>query len=247
MAKRFISTELISEDWYLMLSSEVKLFFIYATLRCDHAGFLKVNLRAFNALHETQLTPDQILSEVNEEKERFRVITERLWLLEDFIPFQYGSSLNPNNRVHRSILDLLEKNGVSLGSIKGLNRGLIGVKDKDKDKDRDKDTDISYSNASAKTEIPNVVEIHTEMNRWLTAQGISITNFNASELAEKFHNHYDAQGWLRSNGMPIYKWQPLVNSWMVKEKSRILKEMNSAKSATDGAKKTEKKWHKNQN
>jgi len=170
MAKRFISTELISEDWYLDLPSEVKLFFIYSTLKCDHAGFLKVNLRAFNALHETSLTAPEILEAVNAEKVRFRVISDRLWMLEDFIPFQYGSTLNPNNRVHASIISIFEKHGVSLSSIKGLGWGSDG--DKDKDKDKDKEQDIQENITHGRENRPdNAEEVKIEMNRWLSHIG----------------------------------------------------------------------------
>lgn len=242
MAKRFISTELISEDWYLEMESDVKLFFIYATLKCDHAGFLKVNLRAFNALHETDITADQILRDVNTDKIRFRVISDRLWLLEDFIPFQYGSELNPKNRVHSSIISIFEKNGVLLSSIKGLGWGSDGVKDKEKDKDMDMDISVS-DNIHARAEIPSLEEVHESMKRWLTVQGISLNQFPTDELAQKFMDHYGAQGWMRSNGMPVYKWQPLVNNWMAGEKSRIFKAVGTASGAMATNVKTEKKWH----
>ena len=58
-----------------------------------------------------------------------------------FIPFQYGTILNENNRVHRSIIELLKLNEVNLGSIKPLIEIIQGVKDKDKDKDKDKSID----------------------------------------------------------------------------------------------------------
>ncbi len=51
-----------------------------------------------------------------------------------FIEFQYGD-LNPDNRVHKSVLNRLEK----LAPIKDLTSPLLGAKDKDKDKDQDKE------------------------------------------------------------------------------------------------------------
>lgn len=242
MAKRYISTELISEDWYLELSSEVKLFFVYATLKCDHAGFLKVNLRAFNALHETALTAPEILEAVNEEKTRFRVISDRLWLLEDFIPFQYGNSLNPNNRVHASIISLFEKHGVSLDTIKGLDRGSGGVKDKDKEKDKDEDIDTGETVTHTRENRPeDPADVAEQMKRWLMQNDIQPEQFDVSPVADKFFNHYETNGWKR-NGTPVYKWIPLVSLWMANEKARILKELSQG--AENNALKTEKKWHK---
>lgn len=54
--------------------------------------------------------------------------------IQDFIDFQYGE-LNPENRVHKSVLNRVEKEGAK----KGLKRPLQGTKDKDKEKDKDKD------------------------------------------------------------------------------------------------------------
>ena len=247
MAKRFISTDLIGEDWYVELPNDMKVFFIYATLKCDHAGFLRVNLRVFNALHGTDLEPAQIMEALNEEKQRIREISDRMWFLEDFIPFQYGEYLNPKNRLHLSILNLLEKHGVSLSSIKGLNSSLYGVKEKEKDKEKDINTDSKKKRVEV-SDIPTVSEISSCMESWLTAQGISPESFDIDELPQKFHDHYASQGWLRSNGMPIRKWQPLVSQWMMREKSRILKEINKGTvSAEMNTPKTEKKWHKRKN
>ena len=55
------------------------------------------------------------------------------WFIRPFIEFQYGV-LNPDNRVHLSIINILEKN-----KIKPLASPLLGAKDKDKDKVKDKD------------------------------------------------------------------------------------------------------------
>jgi hypothetical protein len=235
MAKRFIDTELINEDWYLDLPSEIKLFWIYALCKCDHAGFLKANLRAFNALHSTAIDADTILKEINAEKERIRVIDERLWWITDFCKFQYGENLNPNNRAHLSVLKRLSQHSVSYGSNMGHDRGMDGVKEKEKEKEKDIEKDISNTVTHAR-ELPMVEDIHREMQRWCTNAGMDVSQHPANllELAEKFLNHYDAQGWKRSNGMLIYKWQPLISTWMGKEKSRTF---NSNKT-------TERKWKK---
>ncbi len=58
-----------------------------------------------------------------------------------FVRFQYGK-LNPENRAHKSVIDLLMKNGVNpetLAPSKGLDSPSEGCKDKDKDKDKDKE------------------------------------------------------------------------------------------------------------
>jgi hypothetical protein len=86
------------------------------------------------------------LNYFNTNKDRIRVLSENLWLIEDFFAFQYGGTFNANNRVHDSIEKLYTKHGVKLTSI----RGLIDLKDGVKDKDKDKENNSRDSNYSEK-------------------------------------------------------------------------------------------------
>lgn len=143
MAKRFISTEIWNEDWFLDMPIEYKLFWYYVISNCDHAGIFKVNLRSFCSLNGVKLDKNLALQYFNTNKDRIRVLSENLWLIEDFFAFQYGGTFNANNRVHNSIEKLYSKHGVKLTSI----RGLIDLKDgvKDKDKDKEENTEFNYS------------------------------------------------------------------------------------------------------
>jgi len=58
------------------------------------------------------------------------------WIIIPFIKFQYGI-LNPENRVHNSVIKRLNQIGIS----KGLVKSLQGLKDMDKEKDKDKNKD----------------------------------------------------------------------------------------------------------
>jgi len=135
MAKRFTATEIWSEDWFLDMPMEYKLFWYYMLSTCNHAGFFKVNLRSFCGLNGVNLTSTKVLEYFNAGKQRIRVVNNSLWLIDDFFVYQYGSTLNPNNRVHNSIVKEYLKHGVELTSIRGLKDLKDGVKDKDKDKD----------------------------------------------------------------------------------------------------------------
>lgn len=135
MAKRFIGTDIWNQDWFLDMPNEYKLFWNYILCECDHAGLFKVNVRMFNSLVGCNISTDRSLEYFNSDKDRVRVIKPTLWYIEDFISFQYGVQLNSANRVHKSIINLLELNEVNLGSIRGLKDLKEGVKDKDKDKD----------------------------------------------------------------------------------------------------------------
>jgi hypothetical protein len=138
MAKRFSETEIWNEDWFLDMPNEYKLFWFYMLAKCDHAGMFKVNLRSFRGLVEGNLTSAEALGHFNNGKERIRILSENLWYIEDFIVYQYGTTLNLNNRLHESIANVLAKQDLKLTSIRGLKDLKDRVKDKDKDKDKER-------------------------------------------------------------------------------------------------------------
>ena len=124
MAKRFVDTELWFEDWYIKYPLEYKLFWYYLISSCDHAGIWKVKKVYFERAINKTIDLDDFLEKINSDKQRIRQINDNRWLIEDFIVFQYGKYLNMKNRVHVSILKILENNNIDLTSI----RGLLGVK-----------------------------------------------------------------------------------------------------------------------
>jgi hypothetical protein len=224
MAKRYITTDLFAEDWFLEMSADVKLFWIYSFLTCDHAGFLKANIRPFNALNGTSITLDTALNEINAEKVRIMRVSERVLYLTGFVDFQYGNVLNPSNRVHKSVIDLhvehnitLDKSVVNKAPCMGNDSPLEGVKDKDKDKDIDK---VDFTK-NALAETPTVEQVVEQFRSIMASVGMDATMLGGCEkLGATFHAHYESQGWVKGNGMAIYKWKPMVSEWIAKEKGR---------------------------
>lgn len=137
MAKRFHDTEIWDEDWFIALPRDYRDFYLFIKDKCDHAGIYRPNIAKFNKLYDCNVTAGKTIELINNGKQRIEVLDNNRWLLPDFISFQYGNHLNINNRVHASILRVLESNGVNLRSIRGLIEDTQGVKDKDKDKDKD--------------------------------------------------------------------------------------------------------------
>lgn len=135
MAKRFTSTEIWEEDWFIEMPIEYKLFWFYILSACDQAGIFKINTKVFCALNSVEINTELAVELFNKGKNRIRRVNGSSWLIEDFFHFQYGQNLNMNNRVHGSIEKIYSKHGVKLGSI----RGLVEVKDRVKDKDKEKD------------------------------------------------------------------------------------------------------------
>ena len=149
MPKRFTSTEIWDEDWFLDIPPEYMLLWFYIKDKCNHAGIWRANLRFFNSLFKKKVNLEKALEYFNNEKDRIKVIDHKKWFIIDFFYFQYGSTLNLNNSVHRSIYEIYKELNINIKSIRGLRevkesskRGQEevkkGVKDIDKDKEEDK-------------------------------------------------------------------------------------------------------------
>jgi hypothetical protein len=136
MAKRFVSTEIWKEDWFLNIPAAYKLFWFYILGNCNHAGLFRVNVKSFNALMGVKINPMAAFEYFNMGKNRLRVVSDSVWLIEDFFSFQYGEIFNPNNKVHDSIEKAYNQYNINMTSIRGLKDLKDRVKDKDKDKDK---------------------------------------------------------------------------------------------------------------
>ena len=151
MPKRFTDTEIWEEDWFLEMPFEYKLFWHYMLSMCDHAGIYKVNIRVFSMVNNVEISPENALKFFNNCKDRIRVIKSNIWFVEDFFAFQYGTTFNVNNRLHKSILCIYNKYNIDINSIKGIIDLKLDlnneVKDrvKDKDKDKEENTEFNYS------------------------------------------------------------------------------------------------------
>ena len=123
MPKRFTDTEKWNEDWFLDLSNAHKLFWIYICDNCNHAGIFKLNKKMFEFLIGQQIEPQDFLHKVNQDKQRVKVIQKDKWFIVNFVRFQYGDELNPNSRIHASVIKLLKQNKITYKKYKGTSSG----------------------------------------------------------------------------------------------------------------------------
>lgn len=122
MAKRFTSTDIWDEDWFIDLPLDYRLFWFYIKDKCDQAGFFKVNVSSFNSINKSSVSADKAFEFFNKDKQRLRKVNGGLWLIEDFFKFQYGNKLNTQNKMHVGIGKIYTDHGVSLETIKGVER-----------------------------------------------------------------------------------------------------------------------------
>lgn len=129
MAKRFTDTGKWDKAWFRRLDPTLKCAWIYLCDRCDHAGVWEIDEDALEFFVGRTIPLDRLVAAFGE---KVRRVGDKL-VLGGFADFQYGD-LNPENRVHKSVLNRLEK----LSQNKDLLSPLEGAKDKDTDKDKDK-------------------------------------------------------------------------------------------------------------
>lgn len=132
MAKRFTDTGKWDKAWFRVLDAKWKCVWIFLCDRCDHAGVWDIDEAAFDHFIGQRISIPDVLQQFGD---RVQLVGKEKLLVVGFLDFQYGT-LNPENRVHASVLTRLAKL-----QIKGLARALQGSKDKDKEKDKDKAKD----------------------------------------------------------------------------------------------------------
>lgn len=191
MAKRFTDTMKWNEDWYLDLALVDKLFWIYICDNCDHAGIFKPNKRMFELLIGGKIDVRKFLQTINQDKPRVCVLGNGRWFLTGFIEFQYGNKLNPNNRVHKSILKLLNENDISL--------------------------DVASNRISLTEPINNKRNIPESTQEVVT---FFLEKGSNKKEGERFYYYYESQGWLVGKN-PMKDWKMAASGWISRKKKDL--------------------------
>jgi len=181
MAKRFTDNGKWKKRFFKTLSPKYKLLWIYILDDCDHAGIWEVDMEV------AQLR----IGEPLEEQKALELFNGNLvvikggdkWFIPDFISFQYGE-LNPNSRVHKSVLDLLEKNSIvyQQESVPLLDAPQTLIKNK-------------------RFKKPSVEDI----------KEYCIERKNVVD-AESFFNYYESKGW-KVGKSEMKDWKSAVITW----------------------------------
>ena len=169
----------------------MKLFWFYLLDNCDHAGIWEVDIELASFQMGVKLDEASILKVFNRKIIPFK--TDK-WFVPKFIVYQYGE-LNENNRVHNSVINILNKYGLYKGRVSPLQ----GVKDKDKDKDKVKDKDKKSKKVQLKEIEIELVELQKLFpNKDVKAEFEKWTDYMLSR--GKTYKNYSAafRNWLRN-------------------------------------------------
>lgn len=166
MGKRLGDTNKWKNSFFRSLDAPYKLFWLYILDDCDHAGIWMVDIDVVKIRIKEEVSLDNAITIFGD---KITVLKNGdVWFIKDFIEFQYGE-LNPKNRVHESVIKILNKYKIEY--IKPLTSPLQGAKDKDKDKDINKDKEICENFEN---------ELQTEMDIYLEQQEEKFANLDES-------------------------------------------------------------------
>ena len=193
MAKRFMDNSIFEKQWFRELPVRLKIVWFYLINKCDHAGILNdldVGLLSYQI--GDNYTIDEILEAFNDNIEQ---IGDNKFYLTKFCKFQYGE-LNPNVKVHKSVIKLLDKHNIE------LDNPLVSVKDKDKDKGKDINT---KKEEFAKRVEKEVFDMHLDPNM-------------IKEFIEYWTEHNDGGHVLRYEQQSIFNVRKRMSTWVKNSK-----------------------------
>lgn len=150
MAKRMTDSEKWEDPWFLDLSSEHKMIWVYVLDKCDYAGVWKVNTSLAAYCFKAPVDFNGFLR-VSEG--RVMVLDNgKKWFIPGFLKFQYGP-YKEGNKMYPKVEAYLLKEGISIHHLSPIN----GVKDMDMDKvmvkEREKEIEKEFDQLESFNEI----------------------------------------------------------------------------------------------
>lgn len=148
MAKRFTDTEKWKKPFIRALPAAYKLLWFYICDDCDHAGIWHVDIEVAEIRTGEKIDLKKAVTILDDKVIVFD--DGKKWFLPSFIEFQYPSGLKAGNKVHDSVIQILQKYNLIDDAYKPLPSPFQGAKDKDKDKDQEKDKGKAKDKETAK-------------------------------------------------------------------------------------------------
>lgn len=189
MAKRYTDTDKWKKPFIRSMKAPYKLLWLYILDECDHAGIWQVDFDVAQIKIGEKLNLEVALKFFGN---RVQVLNSgSKWFVFDFIEFQYGD-LNPQNRVHKSVITILEKYNVDYQN-KPLASPFEGAKDKEQDKDKDKIKD---------KDIPTEAEFLNYCQTFLSGTYLSYEKSLKAKYLQWIENR-----WRDGYNKPIINWR----------------------------------------
>jgi len=116
MAKIFIDTELFDDSWFMSLSKDAKILWMYLITKCDHAGVIDINAK----LLEFQTGIKSYVTVSKQLENRIVYLRDNYYFIPKFIDFQYPGFPRSNVKQQQGAIKILESFGL-------INEGVLTV------------------------------------------------------------------------------------------------------------------------
>ena len=200
MAKRFTDSTKWSKPFIRSMKAPYKLLWLYILDECDHAGIWQVDFEVAQVKIGERINLETALQQLSGKIYPFA--DGEKWFIPDFIDFQYGV-LNPENRAHNSVIQLLNKYNLSL-EIKPLTSPLQGAMDMDKVKDKEKDKEkAGFKKPFDWIEVAKYIFIYLKEDA---------SKDKIAVHAKDFYDYYESKGWVVGKA-PMKDWQASARRW----------------------------------
>lgn len=184
MTKRFTATEKWDDPWFYHLPTHLRMGWIYLLDKCNHAGIYNVNYALMEFHLGNKMEPKDFNGRVVE-------LSADKWFIPRFVEFQYGE-LNEVNRAHKSVIDILKREG----ACKGLIRSLQGRKE----------PFLSSSSVNTLKQQKFQPPTLDEVRAYAKEKG-------EEDEADRFHDYQEAKGWKVGNS-PMKDWKASFRIWL---------------------------------
>jgi len=205
MAKRFIDTQLFDDPWFMDLSKDSKIFWIYLITKCNHAGIIELNERLFK--FQTGLKCLQTV--IKELGNRLVSVRDQYYFIPKFLDFQYPNFPNSKVKSQKSAMNILLKFNINIDNIQTVSEPL------DKGYGYDTDNGNDNGNDSEKEKVKEKNNIPTFKDFFAYAKTIEIYHSSFDFQIRTKYEAWDSDNWKDGNGNKIKNWKNKLNSTMV--------------------------------
>ena len=185
--KRYTDAEKWKDDWFINLSNDYKLVWIWLLDDCNHAGIWKKSMRRLNFDCNTDITESELLEVIGD---RITIIDADKWFIKKFCEFQNGKDfLSKTSKPILSVIKLLEDNGIIFKDAGGnysfskqnkdyldsvsiqYTNTILTPRDKDKGQEQDTVQDIIQEEVKVKGKLvekilDKLIDVDTDMTSY---------------------------------------------------------------------------------